>query len=122
MDEPPPHLSGIGEAQRAEAMRRFAVLRPHLEDGGPLSRAAAQAQVAYRTAQRWLSRYRAFGLAGLASAPRRDRGTRRFPAELIALIARQPLPLSGLLGSPPDTAVAVIEIDGRQMRLTAAPH
>jgi len=44
---------------REQAMARFAVLRPHLEDGVPLARAASDAGVAVRTTQQWLARYRA---------------------------------------------------------------
>src|SRR5450755_2472571 len=67
-------------------MARFAALRPHLQDGVPLARAAGDAGVAVRTAQRWLARYRACGLAGLARASRADTGRRRLPAELAGLI------------------------------------
>lgn len=48
-----------------EAMRRFAALRPHLEEGVSLAAAARAADVPIRTAQRWLSRYRLEGLDGL---------------------------------------------------------
>ncbi|WP_371917538.1 helix-turn-helix domain-containing protein, partial [Pseudomonas sp. GP01-A1] len=47
-------------------MARFAVLRPTLEEGVPLTRAAADADVPLRTARRWLTRFRRDGLAGLA--------------------------------------------------------
>ncbi|WP_374726616.1 helix-turn-helix domain-containing protein [Nocardia kruczakiae] len=60
-------------------MSRFEVLRPHIEDGVPLIRAAGQAGVAARTAQRWLQRYRTAGLAGLAPARRRAGGRRTDP-------------------------------------------
>jgi putative transposase len=40
------------------AMERFAVLQPHLEENVPLARAARQAGVPVRTAERWLARYR----------------------------------------------------------------
>jgi putative transposase len=72
--------------QRSEAMRRWAVLRPCLEDGVALTRAAGEAAVPLRTAQRWLARYRAGGLAALVRQPRADRGTRHFPRELVALV------------------------------------
>jgi putative transposase len=39
-----------------------------------------------RTARRWLKRYRAHGLAGLARRPRRDRGGHRLPSELVELV------------------------------------
>lgn len=53
-----------------EAMRRFAALRPHLEEGVSLAAAARAADVPIRTAQRWLSRYRLEGLDGLKCALR----------------------------------------------------
>jgi DNA invertase Pin-like site-specific DNA recombinase/transposase InsO family protein len=81
-----PLLTGLSSGQREQAMARFAVLRPHLEDGVPLARAAGEAGVAVRTAQRWLARYRACGLAGLARTARADTGRRRVPAELAGLI------------------------------------
>ena len=43
-------------------------------------------RVPLRTAQRWLARYRADGLAGLARPQRSDRGVRRTRPELVALI------------------------------------
>lgn len=69
-----------------EAMRKFAVLRPHLDEGVPLTAAARAAGVPTRTAQRWLSRYRAKGLDGLKRKERSDQNTRRLPDDLIALI------------------------------------
>jgi putative transposase len=47
-------------------MARFQVLKAHLHDSVPLARVAAAAGVPLRTVQRWLARYRAAGLAGLA--------------------------------------------------------
>lgn len=49
-------------AQREQAMARYAVLRPHLDDGISLAEAARQGEVALRTAQRWLASYRKSGL------------------------------------------------------------
>ena len=46
----------LTEAQRQVAMERFAVLQPHLEEDVPLARAARQAGVPIRTAERWLAR------------------------------------------------------------------
>ena len=76
----------LTEAQRQLAMERFAVLQPHLEADVPLARAARQAGVPVRTAERWLARYRQRGLAGLARPIRRDAAVRRLPADLVALI------------------------------------
>jgi len=44
--------------RRGEAMIRFAVLRPHIEEGVPLVRAAEAAGVPVRTARRWLACFR----------------------------------------------------------------
>ncbi|MFE3054809.1 Mu transposase C-terminal domain-containing protein [Nocardia sp. NPDC059239] len=67
-------LTELTDADRRQAMRRYEILRPHLDDGVPLTRSAAHAGVPLRTAQRWLHRYRDAGLAGLA--PSRRRSTR----------------------------------------------
>ena len=53
----------------------------------PLARIARdQEEVALRTIQRWLRRYREQGVAGLARQPRADRGTRTFPPDQVRLI------------------------------------
>ena len=79
-------LADLDGARRAAAMERWQVLRPHLEEAVPLATAAQEAGVPLRTAQRWLTRYRADGLAGLARQPRADRGRRRLPEEMVALV------------------------------------
>ena len=87
--------------QRAEAMRRLAVLRPHLEDDVPLARAARDADVPPRTAQRWLARYRQDGVPGLARAERADRGRRRLPEELVRAVEGM------ALARPPPSAATI---------------
>jgi putative transposase len=79
-------LAGVPADKREEAMRRFAVLRPHIEGGATLTHAAAAAGVPLRTAQRWLAKYQRNGLAGLIRRPRSDRGQRHVHDELITLI------------------------------------
>ena len=76
---------------------RAALLRQHLDEGVPLTRLAAHAQVSVRTLQRWAAEYRAdSSAAGLQRKARSDRGQRRLPAELIAVIEalalRRPAP------------------------------
>jgi len=77
-------------------MARYAVLRPHLENGTPLAEAVCQAGVALRTAQRWLAGYRKSGLVGLVRPARSDRGRRALPHQLVTLIEglalRRPAP------------------------------
>jgi putative transposase len=91
-----PALAALTEAQRQEAMARFVVLRSHLHEGIPLSEVARTAGVPLRSVQRWLARYRAAGLVGLARAQRSDTGQRKLPAELVQVIEgmalRQPRP------------------------------
>ena len=72
-----PALTELPEPMRRRALDRYQALRPHLEDNLPLTRVAKEASVPFRTAQRWVSRYRRFGLAGLARAGRADRGKPR---------------------------------------------
>ena len=81
-----PALAADTEEERQEAMRRFAVLRPHLNDGVPLPEAARDAGVPLRSVQRWLARYRATGLSGLVRATRSDTGHRMLPAALVEVI------------------------------------
>src|SRR5262252_7455864 len=85
-DSRTPPAVALTEAQRQVAMERFAVLQPHLDEDVPLARAARQARVPVRTAERWLARYRQRGLAGLARPVRRDAAVRRLPADLVTLI------------------------------------
>lgn len=86
MDQEGVSFATINEHRRERAMTRFVVLRPHLEEGVPLTRAAAAAGVPLRTVQRWLARYRRDGAIGLARPVRRDMGKRRSHADLVALI------------------------------------
>jgi len=88
--------TALTEEQRCQALARWQVLRPHLEDRIPLTRVARQRGVPERTLRRWLAGYRAGGLAGLARRRRSDQGSRRMPRELQLLIEglalRRPAP------------------------------
>lgn len=70
-------LTELPEQQRQRAFDRYRTLQPHLEKGVPLALVAAEASLPFRTAQRWVSRYRRYGLAGLTRAGRADQGRRR---------------------------------------------
>ena len=85
-DKTAPVAAALTEEQRRWVMKRFAVLRPHLEDDVPLARAARYAGIPVRTAERWLARYRQAGLWGLARSTRSDAAGHRLPADLVALI------------------------------------
>jgi hypothetical protein len=68
----------------------------------PLKAVAAAARVPFRTAQRWVSLYRQFGLAGLARKKRTDNGRHREISvklkEVIEGLALQkpPLPVASI--------------------------
>ena len=60
-----------------EALERFRIIRPFLEEGVALATIARHHGLALRTARRWVSRYRAGGLAALTRSPRTDKGSHR---------------------------------------------
>ncbi|MBC6445140.1 MAG: DDE-type integrase/transposase/recombinase [Alphaproteobacteria bacterium GM202ARS2] len=59
------------------ALQRFALLRPHLEDGVSLTVIARTTSVSLVTLRRWARSYHAEGMAGLQRKGRRDVGSRR---------------------------------------------
>lgn len=79
-------LASLMEEKREQALARYQILQPYLEGHCPLQQVAQQHQTKYRTLQRWVNRYRRFGLVGLAHQPRQDRGQRRLEPELEKLI------------------------------------
>jgi len=89
-------LATLTAQQRQEAMARFALLRPALEDGVPLAQVARAQAIPYRTAKYWVRQYQLRGLAGLVHQPRSDRGERQWPDVLVRLIEglalRRPAP------------------------------
>lgn len=70
-------LTALSDAERQLALERFRLLQPHLEQGVSLRGLTQQAGIPYRTALRWVSLYRRFGLAALARKGRADKGARR---------------------------------------------
>ena len=70
-------LTMLTEAQRAEAIQHFHLIRPFLEDGVPLTRIAGEYQIPIRTLRRWVQRYRVDGLVGLSRPMRKDKDQRR---------------------------------------------
>jgi len=70
----PGGVADLSETARAQAMQRFALLRPHLEEDVPLAVVARQQGLSMRTAWRWVQQYHRQGLAGLVRQGRADRG------------------------------------------------
>jgi putative transposase len=96
-------LTALSEAQRAQALSRFALIRPALEEGVSQAQVARTHQLAASTIQSWIKRYREKGLSGLANnVGRADKGkSRRLPTEAIRLI-------EGLaLQTPPRSATSI---------------
>jgi putative transposase len=58
-------LSGVSEAARDRALARFR---------RSLQQVASDANLSFRTAQRWVSQYRRLGLAAFVRKAREDRG------------------------------------------------
>ncbi|MBA3469558.1 MAG: DDE-type integrase/transposase/recombinase [Herpetosiphonaceae bacterium] len=79
-------LTDLTEDERTTALTRFHVLQPALEHGVPLSTVAQTHQIPVRTLWRWVARYRATGLVGLARKPRSDHGHHRVPDHLQTII------------------------------------
>ena len=94
-------LAELTSDQIEEAMARYATLKPHLEDGVPLPRAAGNANIPIRTAQRWLAQYQDAGLRGLARSERSDSGHRKLTPEVVELI-------EGMALRKPRSSVATI--------------
>jgi putative transposase len=79
-------LAALSETERDQALKRFRLLQPFLEGQAALSTVARDHKIPLRTAQRWVSRYRQYGLVGLARRRRRDRRQHRLAPLLQKLI------------------------------------
>src|SRR5512135_710368 len=74
------------EEERSFALKRFQILRPHLEDGIPLVRIAQENHLGERTVYRWVENYRERGLAGLCRKARGDKNKRQMSPTLEKVI------------------------------------
>lgn len=72
-----PSLSQLTEAERTQALERFELLRPFLEDEVALTEIARHHGKPLRTLRRWAEAFRHNGLAGLVRKGRADQGQRR---------------------------------------------
>jgi putative transposase len=79
-------LTALSDSLRAEAMRRFELLRPYLYEEMSLIQAAKAADAPVRTFQRWVERYNNHGLVGLSRQARCDFGKRRLPLQIVEAI------------------------------------
>jgi len=77
----------LTETQRIQALERFALIRPHIEEGVCQTELSRVQHIPLKTLQRWIRSYRETGLAGLVRKARSDRGQYRgLPEELVLLI------------------------------------
>src|SRR5205807_4289239 len=102
MPKLPLPLTTLSEAQRTQALERFAIIRPALEEGVTQAQVARNHDLPPSTVQRWMKNYREKGLAGLANASRSDKGkSRNLPDQAVGLI-------EGLaLQTPPRSAASI---------------
>jgi putative transposase len=95
-------MASLDQSARENALERFRIIQPCLEQDRSPSVIAKQSGIPYRTVHRWISRYRQFGLAGLARKAREDRGKRRaLPAQLLEItealaLESPPMPIAAI--------------------------
>jgi putative transposase len=94
-------LHSLSEAKRQQAMERFRIIQPFVENGVPLTAVAAKHQLPLRTLRRWVQSYRSSGLTGLARSVRADSGARKMPMMLKELI-------EGLVLQKPPPSIASV--------------
>ncbi|SRR6266851_4625512 len=101
-------LTGLSEAQRTQALERFALLRPALEGSVSQTQLAREHHISLSTVQRWIKQYRENGLAGRANTRRSDKGkSRSLPEQAVRLI-------EGLaLQTPPEGTRNSLQIEAR---------
>ena len=96
-------LTALSEVQRAQALERYTIIHPALEDGVSQAQIARTHGLSPSTIQRWLKQYRKKGLVGLANhVTRADKGkARSVPEQAVQLI-------EGLaLQTPPRSAASI---------------
>lgn len=95
-------LTSLSEAQREQALERFAIIRPALEKEITQGEVARTYGITLRTVQPWIKSYREQGLASLADQARSEKGKSRIlPDQAIGLI-------EGLaLQTPPRSAASI---------------
>jgi putative transposase len=92
----------MSEEEREKAFARYEIIGAYLEGDCSQVELARRSGVPVKTLQRWVRRYHAHGLRGLARLPRSDRGVRREMPEA------QRLFIEGLALQPPRRSKATI--------------
>ena len=64
-----PQLMGMGPKERTQALERFRILQPCIENDVPLTHVARHHGLPLRTVQRWLAQYRSDPIPGVILLP-----------------------------------------------------
>ena len=79
-------LCELTEAQRKLAWERYAIIKPHIEEGVALAHIAKDAKISVKTVQRWKKRFTEKGLIGLCRTIRKDSGSTKFTESVQSLV------------------------------------
>lgn len=85
-NEESPQLVSLSEIQRNEALKRFQIIQPFVEDLVPLPNIAVTSGLGLRTLRRWANDYKCNGLIGLVRQARNDKGNRNLPDDVVFLV------------------------------------
>jgi putative transposase len=82
-----PSLAEVSSELRAEAYRRYEVIRPCLDKEVSQAEQARVSGVTHSTIERWMKQYRQDGVRGLVRQERSDKRTRRrLSEEVVKLV------------------------------------
>ena len=88
------NLSSIDSQERSEALKKFEIIKPFLEDSIPLAKISRTTGIASRTLWRWVGAYKERGLLGL-TRQKRSSSNSSIPAEMREFIEGLALQSSG---------------------------
>jgi putative transposase len=86
VSDEPSALTDLSDTERAQALTRFEIVQPFFEGQTSLTAIAQHQAISLRTLQRWVTRYRKDGLAGLVRKGRTDCGQHRLEPEVQRVI------------------------------------
>ena len=108
-----PSLAEVSSELRAEAYRRYEVIRPCLDKEVSQAEQARVSGVTHSTIERWMKQYRQDGLRGLVRQERSDKRTRRRLSEEVVKL------VEGFALRKPQRSIATIQ---RQVSAIALQH
>ena len=107
-----------------KAIARFRLLEPHLEEGVPLARIAAECGMSERTLRRWLTAWRTNGIQGLERTRRSDAGAARklapdMEAHVRDMATRRPRPTAAAIHRKVQAEAKARGLDGASYSVVA---